>query len=264
MTEIKSADHPMIKAVSALSAKKNREETNLLLVEGIHPVEEALQAGFMLRQLFHEIGKPCPVTLPSGAEAIQVEARLLKKMATTDSPPPCLATVSVPESRKIGDIVQASPLLVVLDRIQDPGNVGTLIRSAMAFGVDGMVVMPETADPYSPKVIRATAGLVFRCPMILEDRSLSEVLQEAQQRGYQVKITVVQGDSDAESYRTVDYTVSTMLVLGNEGAGVSAGGYPALTIPMVEGVESLNVAMSGAILMAEAFFQRQQVAARTF
>lgn len=258
MMLIESPSNPFIKEAATLHQRKHREAKGVVLVEGLHPLEEAARAGLSIYQLFLlEEDLPRP-TLPDTIQ-IQVSERVMAKLATTDSPPPCVATVERPPVKTIGDIDAPAPLLMVLDQIQDPGNLGTLLRSARAFGVDAAVLTAGSVDPYNPKVIRGSAGLVFSLPIIQSPASLPELLDELAAASYKTYTTSGRPDQ-AASYRDVDYDGPCALVLGNEGAGLpddlAARGLQWITIPMAGEVESLNVAVSGSIILSEAAARR--------
>jgi TrmH family RNA methyltransferase len=244
----------IIKEVAALRQKKGRDESGLILVEGRHPIEEAIRAGLKLKYAF--VLPTHPGHLPGEAysqTACIVDEKTMRRFCTTDSPPPCLAIFERPMPP--GHFHGA--LALVLDSIQDPGNLGTLIRSAIAFGVDGVILTGDWVEPYSPMVIRASAGLVFMLPVFgVEQTALSGLLSAEDW-----KIYATTGQAQAMHYREVDYTGRCAIVLGNEGRGISDNLFPnrevqALTIPMAAVVESLNVAISGSVIMAEASVRR--------
>lgn len=241
----------LIKDIASLSQKKARDESRLILVEGRHPIEEAVRAGLVMRHYFVMSSHPAG-GLPSvsiGVAPYLADEKQMSRMATTDSPPPCLAVFERPES----NMDLKGSFALILDRIQDPGNLGTLIRSAVAFGVETLILSEESAEPYNPKVIRASAGLVFTIPILILDRhSIVELLSASEWTVYGTT-----GQPGARSYREVDYHGRCAIVLGNEGVGISDDfkhleSMQWLTIPMAEKVESLNVAISGSIIMAEA------------
>ncbi len=244
----------LIKETAALRQKKGREERGLILVEGRHPIEEALRAGLQLKSIF--LLPTHPGHLPAAQYPIApyvVDESTMRRICSTDSPPPCLAVFErpVPPGQFLGT------LALVLDGVQDPGNLGTLIRSALAFGVDGVILVGEMVEPYNPKVIRASAGLVFGLSVFCVEPSALVGLLSAPDW----KIYATTGHAGALSYRDVDYTGRCAIVLGNEGRGVSADllvdrPQQALTIPMAAAVESLNVAISGSIILAQAAAQR--------
>ncbi len=258
MMLIESPSNPFIKEAATLHQRKHRDAKGVVLVEGLHPLEEAARAGLAIYQLFllqEDLPRP---PLPDTIQ-IQVSERVMAKLATTDSPPPCVATVERPPVRAVSDIEAPAPLLLVLDQIQDPGNLGTLLRSARAFGVDAAVLTAGSVDPYNPKVIRGSAGLVFSLPIVQSQASLPGLLDELAAASYRIYATSGSPDQ-AVSYRNVDYGGPCAIVLGNEGTGLPGGlaarGLQWITIPMSAGTESLNVGVSGSIILAEAAAQR--------
>lgn len=247
--------HQLVKDVSALKQKKFRDERGQILVEGRHPIEEAVQAGLNLLHFFAQ-SDALPESLPQvtfSAEPFLVDDVTMSRMSSTSSPPPCLAVFEKPKTpaQLTGDLV------LLLDGIQDPGNLGTLLRSAMAFGVDTVILTGDSVEPMNPKVIRASAGLVFALPVLeWERKAIAETLNVAEWTVY-----TTTGSTDALPYREADYAVRCIIALGNEGRGVSPDLFPEsarpLTIPMADKVESLNVAVSGSIIMAEAAARRK-------
>jgi TrmH family RNA methyltransferase len=240
----------LIQSVAALKQKKFREETGRLLVEARHPIEEAVRAGLTLRELFFLKDAPADslpkVHLPQ--PPMVTDEAAMARMASTSSPPPCLAVFDAPQASQR---VRGS-LALVLDGLQDPGNLGTLIRSAVAFGFETVILTENSAEPYSPKVIRSSAGLVFALTVI--ETSCAALADLLPPSGW--KVFTTSGQPQAQSYREVDYAGPCAIVLGNEGRGVSAAmtampSVQPITIPMAAGVESLNVAVSGSVIMAE-------------
>lgn len=244
----------LIKDTAALNQKKFRDESGLILVEGRHPIEEACRAGLRLKHWFKRdvppVGLPNLSNLPA---AYAVDEKQMAKMTSTTSPPPCLAVFETPALKN----KVSGELLLVLESLQDPGNLGTLIRSALAFGVDAVVLTIDGVEPWNPKVIRASVGLVFAVPVIL----LAPNQLLSQLSGGKYKLYTTTGEPNALPYRQADYTGRCAIVLGNEGRGVSAEllEHPQaqpLTIPTRERVESLNVGISGSIILAEVAAQR--------
>lgn len=268
MTRIESPKNLLIQATVTLHERRARTQQRLILVEGQHPIEEALQTGLTLRHLFVREGGQQPVSgkeIFKATEArIEVTDRVMEKLATTSTPPPCVAVFETPRfDREALWSSPVAPLFLVLDRLQDPGNLGTLLRAALAFGVTAVFTTAGTVDVWSPKVIRSTAGQVFRLPVFEEDTGLAETLQPFQAQGLPlIGCTAHAGIP----YREVSYRESCVLVLGSEAHGISdvisetpnTPGWTWVTIPMAEGVESLNVAVSGAIVLSEAAWQRQE------
>lgn len=246
----------LIQEVASLKQKKFREETGRILVEARHPIEEALKAGLTLHELFFLKDAPAD-SLPKSAlpkAALEVEEATMARMASTNSAPPCLAVFDAPT---LVTKVQGS-LALVLDGLQDPGNLGTLVRSAVAFGFETVILAGQTVEPYNPKVIRSSAGLVFALNILeTSAEALSEYLPSDDWH-----LFTTTGHPSAQSYKEVDYSGHCAIVLGHEGQGVSPAltslsSVQAITIPMSSSVESLNVAVSGSVIMAEAAAYRR-------
>jgi RNA methyltransferase, TrmH family len=257
---------------AALKLKKQRQVLGKLLVEGWHPLEVALACGMQPEAIWVDT-TPLPRWLMPHQSVIRPGEKWLKKLSTTDTPPPVIAVFPTPKPNlnipwtqcATAPVTHANayPLWVVLCGLQDPGNVGTLIRSAVAFGVTGLITTPNTAEVYSPKVIRASAGAVFQLP-IWEGFSYEQLTQDAPES---VEFWATTSHTAANVSVVSAYAVpfkpeGTVLLLGNEGQGLPehlSETLPQcrwLTIPQVPEVESLNVAVSGSLLMGLAYQQR--------
>ena len=267
------------KLVGRLRSRKLREREGLVLVEGPHAIGVALEACARFRfALVSETllpgGRHRPVSDPpasdlpvsdshalllaaleaAGVEVVPVPSVTLAELADTEHPQGVLAVVEEPlatlegwrDAVPYGAAPGPSPLLV-LDRIQDPGNAGTLIRSAAAFGSPGVVALDGTVDPWNPKVVRASAGEAFRIPVV---RSTWEDF-DAWRRSLDLPLLVA--DASGEDVRDFQAHPPQILLVGNEGAGprpeaLAASG-TILALPLAPGVESLNAAMAGSILL---------------
>lgn len=266
-----SPTNPVVKTARQLGQHPGQHPQGWVLVEGRHPVAEALAAGWTLVEGFVQATGPGASqweALPQTEKAPVhwVSPAVMAKLATTASPPP-LCAVMTPPARGMLTWDTLSQLtacrLLVLDGLQDPGNVGTLIRSAVAFGATGMLLLAPFPFPYAPKVIRASAGLVFRLPLLLEtQRNTQDALQQLQQAGLQVALTAGAGTPTQQQhtspavYSAWHPSTKHALVLGSEGTGIRLAAatdwtpYSTLTIPLAPGVDSLNVAVSGSIFLA--------------
>ena len=247
-----SRRHPLVRQLRRLHGSRGRREAGVALLEGSHLLEEALALGRLpslvvhtehwamrhSRQLAQLVGR-CPCQ--------PVSAAVLEVMATTVSPDGVLCTLPL----EAGPPWPSAPgFLLALDRIQDPGNLGTLLRTALAAGVEG-VHQGAGADPLQPKVMRSSAGAGLHLPL-RRHGDLLPVLHAAQAGGMQCVAAVVHGD---RSYWELDWTIPTLLLLGNEGCGIAPGLSAAcdrhVTVPHRPTVESLNVAVAGALLLFE-------------
>jgi len=248
------------KLIARLHRRKTREREGLVLVEGPHAVEEALAAGAVpkfavLSDRFDpgahpEVLSRMTAALPRGEEDLhRVEDAELTRLADTEAPQGVLLVVEQPEPGGAPGGQDAAPgrgRWLVLDGVQDPGNVGTLIRAAAAFACDGVLTLPGTADPWSTKTVRASAGMVFRLPIVTtSSRDLEGSLDRLPR-----PILIAEAGGGTPAAVT---GISWSLVLGNEGAGVGpevrAMPHRTVAVPMPGGIESLNVGVAGAILL---------------
>ncbi|SDB07561.1 TrmH family RNA methyltransferase [Eubacterium oxidoreducens] len=176
----------------------------------------------------------------------------------TKTPQGILSIIKMPTYEKEALFTKASPLFMILEDLQDPGNLGTILRGAEGAGVDGVIMTKQTADLFQPKVIRSTMGSIFRMPyLIVED--LQETLQELKER--KIKTYAAYLDKSAADYGTFSYEQGTAFVIGNEGNGLkeetAKAAQERIMIPMHGSLESLNAAMAATILMYEAARQRR-------
>lgn len=244
------------KRLRALRRVKGRREHGMLLVEGPAVARDALDAGAVVREGLYTdaaAGDPALARLlvdlrAAGAELEQVAEADFAEFADTVTPQGLLLVVDIP-LRRLTDV--RMPRLAVLDAVQDPGNVGTLIRAADALGAGGVAVLPGTADPWNPKAVRAAAGASFRIPVVAT--SVAELAGWCRERGVPLLAAAAAGEPAPRSAAARD----AALVFGNEAAGVSdevrAAADGVVGIPQRGPADSLNVAMAGAILMDRFF-----------
>jgi TrmH family RNA methyltransferase len=191
-----------------------------------------------------------------GARVFDLASGVIERVADTVTPQPVLAVVGfVPAS--IEDVAGASSMVVVCADVRDPGNAGTVIRTADASGVDAVVCCDGTVDPTNPKTVRASAGSVFHTPIVMGGDALA-VVGDLHRRGFTTVGTLVRGGTD---YTAFDWRQPVAVVLGNEASGLSDEVAAALdarvSIPMAGQAESLNVSVSAAVLCFEALRQRR-------
>ena len=263
MKTISSAENRIIKEAASLSEKKYRDRLGLCLLEGPNLVKEAMQQGNRVRFIFIRAGAAGAETaaLAEDAEAAglavyELTESVFAKVTHTQTPQD---TAAVFEKRQYeaGEFFEmtGSGNVLVLDRLQDPGNVGTLIRTAEAMGFSGVLVIKETADPWQPKAVRAAAGSLLRLPILL-CAGAQQALELLTGAGKTVYTADMAGRLDCWD---ADLAENAAVVIGNEGAGAGPELRAAATllrIPMAGNTESLNAAAAGSIIMYEAMRQK--------
>lgn len=261
-----SLQNATIKQLRKLQQPKERRAQGVLLLEGTHLVEAACEANYPLgvlcyteawQQHYPEI---CQRALAQAEQVELVSADVLKSIASTVTPDGVVATAP---QRNAWQEAASQPgaaigLGIMLETLQDPGNLGTIIRTAAAAGCDGLWLSDDSVSLENPKVLRASVGQWFRLPMATVD--VAEKVHQLKQQGLQVVATTTTADLD---YWDLDLVKPTVFLMGNEGAGLSAAlmdcASVAVKIPVMPGVESLNVAVSTALLLYEARRQRRSV-----
>jgi RNA methyltransferase, TrmH family len=255
-----STQNPLAKQIKKLQSAKERRETQLFLLEGTHLIQEACAVNYPLTTLcYTESWQTRQPKLWSIASAIcdrveLVSDDVMKAIATTVNPD---GVVAIAPRLALPQPTMPANLTIALSTIQDPGNLGTMIRTAAAVGVDGLWVSQDSVDLDNPKVLRASAGQWFRLAMGVSN-DLHELVSCYKQQGVRVISTTSHTET---SYWDVDFRSPTLILLGNEGAGLSDR-LTALTdlqvkIPMEVGVESLNVSTAAALMLYEVRRQRR-------
>jgi TrmH family RNA methyltransferase len=260
---LSSVSNPRVKEWAKLLERKYREREGKFLLEGVHLVKEALEAGWPLEVVAFDEGSDVLesfekyINIEQGAlpSWIPVSPEIIAKCSEMETPQPIFAIALKRPTEKEELFRSDWSLVAVLDGVQDPGNVGTIVRSAAACGATAVVLGKGTADLYNPKTIRATMGALFHVPVLEAD--LTVLLPEAKGQGIAVAGTSLQASYSCYDY---DFRRSIWLVFGNEGSGmtpsVSALVDDNLIIPMTGRAESLNVAMAATVLLFEAKRQR--------
>lgn len=240
-----------------------RAAEQVVVVEGAELLSVALAAGASIEAVYvAPEGATAPAVvditrriLSQGGRVFDLAPGVMERVASTVTPQPLLAVVSYTPT-PLDALVGATMVVVCVD-VRDPGNLGTVIRTADAAGVDAVICCDGTVDPTNPKCVRASAGSLFHVPVI-EGGSSAVAVADLSSRGFTTVATVVRGGTD---YATVDWTGPVALVLGNEAGGLAQDLVATLdigvTIPMAGGAESLNVSVSAAVLCFEALRQRR-------
>jgi len=242
------------KRLRALKRRKYREEEGLFLAEGVRLVEAMLDAGVDPRLVVTsptledtERGRRLAERLARLEVLRRVEDGVLAEFAATESPQGVLAVAAIPRHELEGIRVEGPATVLILDGVQDPGNFGTLVRTADAFGAAFVAVLPGTVDPWNPKSVRAAAGAAFRIPIVQTD--LDALLEWLHRHGFALYGAAAEGRPVDE----VDPPQRAALVVGNEGAGlgsdVRAAAEELLAVPIRPEAESLNVAVAAAVLL---------------
>jgi TrmH family RNA methyltransferase len=257
-----SIRHPTIRRLRRLSGRRSaRSSECAFVIDGPTLLGDALDAGVPLDEVVAEAR--CPADLlaraaEAGAGVRSVDDGVLARVTDTVTPQPVAAIARFADVPPGTAAAAAGPLALVLVGVRDPGNAGTLLRSAEAAGAGAVLFCDGSVDPYAPKCVRASAGSVFRVA-VTRSGDAGEALACLASAGLGTLATVARG---ARSYDEVDLADPVALVLGNEAHGlpgdVAARVERAVTIPMVGRTESLNVGMSGTILCFESLRQRRQ------
>lgn len=238
---ITSLNNPTIKEISKLKNKKYRDLTNTYLVEGEHLVEEAYKNNILTKIILLE-DTICNYDI----EKIYVTKEVMKKLTELDTPNKIIGIVKKNTPLPIGNKI------LILDNIQDPGNLGTIIRSSVAFDIDTIVLSPNTVDIYNPKVIRSTQGMIFYTNIITLE--LKEFINEIKTKNYTIFGTDVR---NGKNIKEITLPEKFALVLGNEGQGVSKEIESLcddnIYIKMSSKCESLNVSVATSILLYEVY-----------
>ena len=258
MAEITSTSNQRVKLARKLQRKRHREQVGLCLLEGLRLVRDAWKAGAAVDTLFYtaafggdvEGRRLLEAMQAAGVAAVSVTDEVLAAVTETVTPQGIAALVALPQ------LAPPTPtqFILIFDRLRDPGNAGTLLRSAAAAGVDLVLFGAETVDPFNDKVLRAAMGAHFRLPLrvctgwdeigtFVGDRSL-----------------YVADAGGSLRYDQVNWTLPTALVVGGEATGAGAAALrqgTSIFIPMQQKTESLNAAVAGSVILFEAARQRR-------
>jgi RNA methyltransferase, TrmH family len=258
---ITSKSNARVKALRASFSGKPSQPGELLGLEGEHLIAEAIRSGLTLETLFLREGSEDVLDRPSLSSLTEKAAHdtlilsrdVFASAVETASPQGIAATLLIPKLSPPTPQRQSTTL--ILESLQDPGNLGTLIRSAEAFGAQQIFLTPDTVSPWNPKVVRASAGSVFRTPIIRAP--LAQIAVQLKQQGTRLYAAVAQR-LDSLSLLETTFAPNTAILIGNEGAGLSS---QALALAQVRvripcAVESLNAAIAGSTLLYEALRQR--------
>ena len=264
MRSLSSRHHPLVATCRALARSRAGDDARLLL-DGAHLVADAIAAGLLLDTVavtaralsVPEVAGLLERLSRTSSELVEVSEPMMSAMSPVSSPSGVVAIARRPET-SLSRALAASPALVVaaLD-VQEPGNVGAVVRAAEAGGATGAVFCGASADPFGWKALRGSMGSALRLPLA-GGAAMEQVLAQARERGIRVLATVPRGGSAPDA---IDLRQATMLLLGAEGAGLPEQAIrdadARVSIPMREPVESLNVAVAAALLVYAAARQRR-------
>lgn len=239
MKEITSVNNPLIKELVLLKNKKERLNKKTFMVEGYHLVEEAYKRNCLVQILTTSDKDKINY---SDIDIIKTTDIVIKKLSSTIEPQGIIGIVKMPKFEK-----QNYSKYLVLDDVADPGNLGTIIRSSLALGIDALIVSPDTVDEYNDKVLRATQGAIFKLPIFRED--LKVAINDLKKQNIPVLVTSLK---NAEDVKDLNRMEKFALVLGNEARGVKEEYIPmadkVIKITMHNDVESLNVGVSAGMI----------------
>ncbi len=257
-TQVTSGSHPMLKEfVKLQNNPRYRHKTQQIALEGFNLVSEALRAGltprafFYTREYYEQEGLGWLAIYPQQVRHFILPQKLFKKITETETPQPVAAIFIFNRPVHKQELTNIPELALILNRLQDPGNMGTIIRTAAAAGVDALFYTPASTDPYGPKVLRATAGAIFYLwPEQTEDPL--KLIRDLKERGVQVIATSA---ASAQAHYSAGYKDNCALIIGNEADGIDdeliAEADLEVSIPQLGPVESLNAAVAAAVIMYE-------------
>ena len=251
---ITSRANARVKQLRAAFAGQGRLASGLIAIEGEHLLEEALRSGQALKTVFVSERRELPAFVPNSIEAVRLANDVFASCVETSSPQG-IAALLVPPLADVEKMLLDTPLILIAVGLQDPGNLGTLVRSAEAFGATGVLTTPGTVSVWNQKALRASAGSIFRVPVATADEMVMKRLKAAG-----VRLIAALKDR-AAAVDSVALTGPLAFLIGNEGSGLDDSWISVaderVTIPCPGRVESLNAAVAGSLLLYEASRQRR-------
>jgi RNA methyltransferase, TrmH family len=267
MSIVQSRQNAKVRELRAAFSRRGPEGSESIGIEGEHLLAEALRSGLRVRTVFvradpdqRSLRRIERMELPSEVAVVSLNPAVFESAVDTESPQGIAALVDPPHFSIVETLAGERPLIVVAAGVQDPGNFGTLVRSAEAFGAAGVIALPGTVSTWNTKALRASAGSAFRVPVVAEKTSAAlAALKERKIPGWAAVPCSPNGD--ATPAMSADLAGAAALFIGNEGSGLSeelldqAAGR--IAIPTPGPVESLNAAVAASILLYEAARQRR-------
>jgi TrmH family RNA methyltransferase len=260
---ITSASNSLLKRMRLIQSRSGREKEGSFLIEGLKLFDEAVKHGVDIEDVVITES-----LLDSGFaegqfkdvldKVVVVEDKLMSGLATTETPQGLVASARFKRWATADLFAGTAPLVVVADRVQDPGNLGTMMRTALAFGATGLILTKGSVDAFNPKVVRSAAGALFALPFA-ENQSIEDAVSLCRERGLSILALSADGTSVLNE---IDLKKPSALLLGNEANGldeaVERDADKMVAIPMAEKSESLNVAIANAVVLYEASRQRRR------
>ena len=266
MEIITSVNNQRVKDVANLKQKKYRTETGTFFAEGLRAVTEAVQFAdvselFFIKTEENKLTEIIKTAEEKGVRLYCVDEKVMAKLSDTKAPQGVLAVIKMPKDRlqklNPGTSSDNNAPVIILDRVQDPGNLGTIIRTADAVGALGIILLEGCVDAFSPKVVRASMGSLFHLPVI-QDVFPEEALTWCYRHGYEPAATALK---NAQNMYKADLSKKMAFIFGNEANGVAeelqTAAETRLFIPMAGQAESMNVAMAAGIILFEGLRQRK-------
>ena len=256
--KVTSAANPLVKDIRALHGKKAREETGLFIAEGLKLVRDAADAGWRIEMLAYgashgldeAVGRLAAKTKAGGGTVLEANAAVLEKITRRENPQSVVGVFQqrFAPNRAIGQ----NGIWLALDRVRDPGNLGTIIRTADAAGIAGVALVGACCDPFGVETVRASMGSIFH--VAIARTSEDEFLAQTQRAGARLVGTHL--SAETIDYRKADYRQPLILLMGNEQQGLTdrlaAACQTLVRIPMRPGADSLNLAVSTGVVIYEA------------
>ena len=255
--EITAVSNPRIKSIKALAQKKNRDQDGTFLVEGMKLVRDAFENGWEIDTLIYaattndnvQVTELAAKLRVAGADILEVNEKVLSSITRRDNPQMVVGVMRQSWKRAPSNVNDKSAVWIALDRVRDPGNLGTIIRTADSAGAEGIILVGETTDPFSLEATRASMGSIFNVPLVRMDED--EFLKWRISWNGMVVGTHLEGATD---FRTIDYQSEPILLLmGNEQQGLpddlAATCDKLALIPMHGAADSLNLAIATGVML---------------
>lgn len=260
MQKITSTSNNIVKEIHSLHSKKGRDQSGLFLIEGEKYVSEALKSGLDIKYIALNDEARLDINSYEGLAPLYVlDEAPFKKACSTDSPSSVLAVAKkfTHNDQQIIDRLPPEALVIILEEIRDPGNLGTILRTACAAGINAIFVSSSSVDLFNPKVVRASAATLWKTPVLLFD-SIDELSNSLKNKAFRLYSTLMNA---SRVYSEDLYQGRVAIMFGSEGCGLSnnytSQATDSVAIPICAGVESLNLASSVAIILFEAKRQKE-------